>query len=393
MIMLPEFYQFQVSTKVLYGPGMAFDFSHELQEIRAGRFFLVTDRVIHELGLAGQVADQLKADGFDITGIYQDVPQDASVDCVTAIAAEAGRTGAEGLLAVGGGSVIDAAKAANFIFTNGGSLVSNYSGAGTLSARLKPLVVIPTTAGTGSECTLAAVIYDQENNTKLSFSDKFLMPDLAVLDPQMTASMPPKLTAATGMDALTHAVEAYVGLDTSPPAQALSQYAISLIAGHINRAAESGDDMEARGAMLIGANLAGIAFSHSMVGCVHSMAHAVGAVARVPHGIANAVLLPHGMSYNLEPCQAEFARLAPFLGEKTNGAGDSDAARLAIEGINKLKARLKEGCGLPTRLSEAGVSEEMLSVIAQKAEEDGTAIYNPREVMAADIMVPLKNAL
>lgn len=390
--MLPEFYQFQVSTKVLYGPGMALDFSHELQEIGVGRLFLVTDGIIHELGLADRVVDQLKADGFEITGIYRDVPQDAAVDCVSEIAEQAGRTGAEALLAVGGGSVIDAAKAANFIFTHGGSLVSDYSGAGTLSARLKPLVVIPTTAGTGSECTLAAVIYDQENHTKLSYSDKFLMPDLAVLDPQMTVSMPPKLTAATGMDALTHAVEAYVGLDTSPPAQALSQHAVSLIAGHIIRAVESGDDLEARGAMLVGANLAGIAFSHSMVGCVHSMAHAVGAVARVPHGVANAVLLPHGMSYNLAPCEAEFARLAPFLGENTKGAGDADAARLAIEGVNKLKARLKEACDLPTRLSEAGVSEDMLSLIAQKAEEDGTAIYNPREVIAADIMVSLQNA-
>jgi alcohol dehydrogenase len=390
--MLPAFYQFQVSTKVLYGPGLALDFSHELQELGAGAYFLVTDRVIHELGLANRVGAQLKKDGYTITGIYMDVPQDASVACVEAIAEQCRRTGAEAILAIGGGSVIDAAKAANFIFTNGGRLIEDYSGAATLSSPLKPLVVIPTTAGTGSECTLAAVIYDQTNHVKLSFSDKFLLPNLAVLDPQMTVTMPPLLTASTGMDALTHAVEAFMGIDASPHSQALGQFAISCIYNNIVRAVENGDDVEARGAMLIGANLAGISFSHSMVGCVHSMAHGTGAVARVPHGTANAILLPHGMAYNFEESKNLLAAMAPFLGEHSNGLDADDAAQRAIDAVKKLTAKLNRLCSLPVRLRDAGVKEEMLPLIAQKAEEDGTAIYNPRPVIAEEIMVPLTNA-
>ena len=390
--MLPEFYQFQLTTKVLYGPDIALDFAHELRELGVGAYYLVTDNVIHDLGLAKQVAARLEAEGYTITGVYVDVPQDASVACVEAIAEECRRSGAEGMLAIGGGSVIDAAKAANFIFTNGGRLVEDYSGAATLSAPLKPLVVIPTTAGTGSECTLAAVIYDQSAKTKLSFSDRYLLPNLAVLDPRMTVSMPPMLTASTGMDALTHAIEACVGIDASPHSQAMGQLAISYIARNIVRAAENGNDIDARGAMLIGANLAGIAFSHSMVGCVHSMAHAAGAVARVPHGIANAIFLPHGMTYNLEASKETYAGMASLLGENPTGPGVDAAAEKAIEAVGKLTATLNRVCSLPIRLAEAGVTEEMLPLIAQKAEEDGTAIYNPREVTAEEIMVPIKNA-
>jgi len=390
--MLPEFYQFHLPTKVLFGPGIALDFSRELRELGAGRYFLVTDKVIGDLGLADRVADRLKEEGFDITGSYRDVPQDASIACAEEIAEQARETGAEGLLAIGGGSVIDAAKAANFIFTNGGHLIEDYSGAATLSAPLKPLAVIPTTAGTGSECTLAAVIYDQENNTKLSFADQFLLPNIAVLDPQMTVSMPPMLTASTGMDALTHAIEAYVGVDASPPSQALGLLAVAYISKNIVQATQDGNDLEARGAMLVGANLAGISFSHSMVGCVHSMAHATGAVARVPHGIANAILLPHGMAYNLEERKDQYAELAPFLNKNSKGDGLGDAAHKSIQSVKQITAELNRVCGLPIRLRDAGVKEDMLPIIAQKAEEDGTAIYNPREVTTEEIMVALKNA-
>ncbi|KJS03266.1 MAG: hypothetical protein VR65_01835 [Desulfobulbaceae bacterium BRH_c16a] len=389
---MPEFYQFHLPTKVLYGPGIAFDFSHELAGFGIRRYFLVTDRVLHNLGISARIADRLKEDGYEIPGSYIDVPQDASVACVEEIARQARLAGAEGLLAVGGGSVIDAAKAANCIFSKGGRLVEDYSGVSTLSEPLKPLIVIPTTAGTGSECTLAAVIYDQENATKLAFSDRFLLPNLAVLDPQITASMPPLLTAATGMDALTHAIEAYVSVDASPHSQALGQVAIELITNNIIRAVEDGNDLEARGAMLIGANLAGISFSHSMVGCVHSMAHATGGMARVPHGIANAILLPHGMDYNMNACKHLYVRLARYLGG-TRDVPDSDSsARTAICRVKELTKELNRLCGLPLRLRDVGVTEGMLPLIAKKAEEDGTAIYNPRLVTAEDIIVSLESA-
>jgi alcohol dehydrogenase len=390
--MLPEFYQFHHPTKVIYGEGLADDFSHELEELNAQRFFVVSDYVINDLGLVQKVMAGLQEAGFTITGEFYDVPQDASVQAVEAISRLATESGAQGLIAIGGGSVIDAAKAANFVFSEGGNLIEDYSGAATLTKPLKPLIVIPTTAGTGSECTLVAVINDVENKTKLAFSDKFLLPDLAVLDPVMTQSLPPGLTASTGMDALTHAVESYVGVDSSPHSEALAAYAIRYIFKYLVRATQDGNDMEARGGMLIAANLAGSSFSHSMVGCVHSMAHAIGGIARVPHGVANAILLPHGMEYNFEVCKQKYASLLPLMGEKVSGVSVEEAAREAIEAVRGLGRRLSALDAIPIRLRDAGVSKNILAQVAEAAVEDGTIVYNPREVVAEEILKHLENA-
>ncbi|MGB5985677.1 MAG: iron-containing alcohol dehydrogenase, partial [Desulfobacterales bacterium] len=348
--------------------------------------------VLNKLGLIDPIKKALEEAGFSITGVFYDVPQDASLEAVERISRDATGSGAQGLIALGGGSVIDATKAANFVFSKGGDLIEDYSGAATLTRPLKPLIAIPTTAGTGSENTLVAVIYDVANQTKLAFSDKYLLPDLAVLDPLMTQSMPPGLTASTGMDALTHAVESYVGIDASPHSEALAVEAIRLIFKYLAKATKKRDDLEARGGMLIAANMAGSSFSHSMVGCVHSMAHAVGGLTRVPHGVANAILLPHGMEYNFEVSKEKFARLAPIMGVNTTGMSVDQAARGAIAAIRDLGRQLNDLGALPIRLRDAGVPEESLPAIAEAATEDGTVIYNPREVEAEEILIHLKNA-
>jgi len=390
--MLPEFYQFQHPTKMIYGEGLASDFSHELEGLNAKKYFMVSDHVINDLGLLKEIKEGMEEGGITITGQFLDVPQDASIEAVETISKQATETGAEGLMAVGGGSVIDATKAANFTFSHGGDFIEDYSGAGTLTEPLKPFVVIPTTAGTGSECTLVAIIYDANNKVKLAFSDSYLLPDLAVLDPMMTKSLPPGLTASTGMDALTHAVESYVGIDTSPHSEALAVGAIELIFKNLVRSTENGDDLEARGAMLIASNMAGTSFSHSMVGCVHGMAHAVGGIARVPHGVANAILLPHGMEYNFEECKERYGKLAYFMGEDVSGLSVDDAAKKAIEAVKNLNKKLNKASGIPINLKDAGVPEEKLNEIAEGAVEDGTSIYNIREVVAEEILVNIKNA-
>ena len=390
--MLPEFYQFHHPTKVIYGEGLVNDFAHELEALGVKNYYLVSDQVLNDLGLILQIREGLEEAGFTITGEFYDVPQDASLEVVECISRQATDSGAEGLIAVGGGSVIDATKAANFVFSEGGDLVADYSGAATLSRPLKPFVVIPTTAGTGSENTLIAMIYDVANKTKLVFSDRFLLPDLAVLDPVMTQSLPPGLTASTGMDALTHAVESYVGVDTSPHSEALAVAAIRHIFKYLVRATQKGDDLEARGGMLIAANMAGSSFSHSMVGCVHAMAHAVGGLTRVPHGVANAILLPHGMEYNFEVCKEKFAELAPVMGEDVTGKSIDEAARGAIAAVRRLGRQLNALNAMAVRLKDAGVPEESLPAIAEAATEDGAIVYNPREVVAEEILVHLKNA-
>ncbi len=239
---------------------------------------------------------------------------------------------------------------------------------------------------------MVAVIYDEENSVKMAFTDKFLLPNLAVLDPEMTISMTPRLTASTAMDAMTHAVEAYVGLQWSPVSDALASGAIELICGNIVQATRNGSDIAARGSLLVASTMAGIAFSHSMVGCVHGMAHAVGGLCQVPHGIANAILLPHGLEYNFEEIMEKLAKLASIMGEDVSGLSPNDRARKAIESVRKLTGKLNEMGALPLRLREVGVPEERLYEIAEAAVMDGTSFYNPREVVADQILVHLKNA-
>ncbi|MBC2716868.1 MAG: iron-containing alcohol dehydrogenase [Desulfobacteraceae bacterium] len=390
--MLPEFFEFYNPTKVVYEDGVATDLKPELDIIGIKKYFIVSDQIINDLGMIKKVADGLVEAGCEVTGQYLDVKQDARLNDVKTCADLAKTSGAEGILSIGGGSVIDTAKAANILFSEGGDLVDDYSGAHTLTRPLKPHVVIPTTAGTGSEVTMIAVIYDEENKEKLAFPDKFLLPNLAVLDPQMTISLPPKMTAATGMDALTHAVEAYVGPQASPISDAFAIGAIELIMKNLVNATRNGEDVNARGAMLIASSMAGISFTHSMCGCVHGMAHATGGLYRVPHGVANGIFLPFGMEYNFEEIKEKLARLAPVMGEDISGLSEDEAAKLAIAAVRKLSKQLNELDALPLRLRDVGVPEDGLEAIAEGAINDGTSFYNPREMDEEELLPYIQKA-
>jgi len=390
--MLPDFFEFYSPTKVVYEDGVASDLKPELDIIGIQKYFVISDHIINDLGLIQKVADGLEDAGCEVVGKYLDVAQDARLNDVQTCAEAVKSSGAEGIISIGGGSVIDTAKAVNILFSVGGDLVEDYSGAHTLTRPLSPHVVIPTTAGTGSEVTFVAVIYDEENKEKLAFPDKYLMPNLAVLDPEMTVSLPPKMTAATGMDALTHAIEAYVGIQAAPFSDAFALGAIELIMKNLVTATENGEDIEARGAMLIAATMAGIAFTHSMCGCVHGMAHATGGLYRVPHGIANAIFLPFGMEYNFEEITEKLARLAPVMGEDVSGGSEEEAAGKAIEAVRKLTANLNKLGALPLKLSEVGVPEDGLADIAEGALNDGTSFYNPREVDPDELLPFIQRA-
>jgi len=390
--MLPEFFEFYNPTKVVYGVGIASDFQAELDALGVDKYFIVSDKVISDQGLVKKVVDGLTSAGITLTGEFLDVPPNSAIETVNACAAQAKSSGAQGLIAIGGGSAIDTAKAANILISEGGDLVEDYSGIHTLTRPLNPLVVIPTTAGTGSEVTMVSVIYDEKNKEKLAFSDKFLLPSLAVLDPEMTTSMPPGLTASTAMDALTHAIEAYVGTGCSPVSDIFAAGAVELIFKNILQATEKGEDLEARGSLLVAANLAGTAFSHSMVGCVHGMAHATGALYHVPHGIANAILLTHGMEYNFNEIKEKLTKLTPFMGVEISGLSVEDSAKKTIEAVRSLTVKLNAMGALPLRLRDVGVPEEGLPELAEYAVNDGTSWFNPREVVTEEILLHLKNA-
>jgi alcohol dehydrogenase len=390
--MLPEFFEFYNPTKIVYQVGISTDLKPELDIIGIKKYFIISDHVIADLGMVKKIADGLAEAGFETVGQFLDVAQDARLNDVQRCADLVRASGAEGILSIGGGSVIDTAKAVNILFSEGGNLVEDYSGAHTLTRPLKPHIVIPTTAGTGSEVTMAAVIYDEENKEKLAFPDKFLLPNLAVLDPEMTLSLPPKMTAATGMDALTHAVEAYVGIQASPISDVMAAGAIDLIMKNLVRAVENGEDIDARGGMLVAACMAGIAFTHSMVGVVHAMAHAAGAHYRVPHGVANGIFLPHGLEYNFDFIYEKLARLAPVVGIVSNGTSDEDKARSVIAAIRDLTNKLDALGALPVRLRDVGVPEDGPAVIAEGALNDGSSFYNPRPMDEEELLPYVQNA-
>jgi alcohol dehydrogenase class IV len=378
---LPALFEFQVRPRVVYGPGTVREVGFEAEKIGGTRALIVTDQVLRGVGMVDRVADGLSGSSVALVGIFDEVPPNSEVQVVERGAALARELGSDILIALGGGSVMDTAKGMNLLLSEGGSLL-DYEGAGLLSRPLGPMIAIPTTAGTGSEVTIAAIIKNDAQGLKLVFNSPYLMPDVALLDPELTLSLPPGLTAATGMDALTHAIEAYVSLYAEPISDALALHAIRMIAANLRQAVAHGDDLEARGSMLLAANMAGMAFSNALVGIVHAMAHACGGRFGLAHGLANSILLPYGMEFNLAEAAARYAGVAAALGIETSGLDDEAAARAGIAAVRQLS----RDCGLPQRLSQVGVERSGFAQMAQDALGDASLIANPRAPEAEDIV-------
>jgi alcohol dehydrogenase len=380
----PLAFVFSTPTRVVFGEGAAAEAGLEMSALGGRRPLLVTDAGVRAAGLAEGV---LKALGKSCAGVFDQVPQDTGVHVVEAAAEAARAAGADGVISLGGGSVLDTGKGLALLLTEGGCL-ADYQGFQMLTRRQAFHVAIPTTAGTGSEATFVAVIKDHQARAKILLFDTHLAPDVAILDPRLLASLPPRLTAFTGMDALTHAVESVHSLQAGPLSDALALHAVRLIAGSLPACVERGGDLEARGRMLAAATLAGQAFTNAMVCVVHALAHTLGARLGVPHGLANAILLPFGMEYNLESCPGRYALVAEALGARPAGAGEEQAARAAVQAVRGLSARI----GLPGRLREAGVPREALPEIAEASLSDGSIVYNPRPADAASLTELLEAA-
>jgi alcohol dehydrogenase len=436
--MLPEYFEFSLPTKLVYGIGILDNVAETVKPFGKRNAILVTDEILVKTGLTEKVQKGFADTQIKIAATFDQVPPNSTIETVENCAALAKRKKCDLFIAVGGGSVIDTAKVANLLAIKGGQL-QDHMGAYLLDSHeeLNPAIVIPTTAGTGSEVTKVAVIADPDNDVKLPFSEEQFLPQLAILDPRMTVSMPGKLTAATGMDALTHAIEAYVDKEWSPASDALALHAISLICGNILQACAKPDDLQARGAMQVGSFLAGVAFSHSMVGMVHGISHALGGVYHIPHGLANALVLPEVMAYNLESKIDRYADIAGAMGISfpqiigqsrsilksnrldifsklanlsdveslkemvTTGSHQArsklssaignlgfidtwvrrQAALAAVEKVRTLNQQLAGLTRMPLNLKEAGISDnlEKIELVARVAMEDGAMLYNPVE--------------
>jgi len=392
--MLPSYYEFQNSVKILSGKNALENIPFELRNLGAKRPLLLTDRVLYEMGLIKHVVKPLTESGIEPGGLYADIPADSSLAVVKEIAGLYREMECDSLIALGGGSVLDTAKGVNILVSSGKEDLKELMGMEILRHRLRPFIAIPTTAGTGSEATLVAVVANPDQNVKMEFISYHLIPDVAVLDPRLTLSLPPRVTAATGMDALAHAVEAYTSVQKNPVSDAYAWAAVNLIRAYLPRAVADGHDEEARLAMANAALLAGAAFSNAMVGVVHAIGHACGGVSHVPHGVAMAVLLPYGMEYNQDKVGDAYGELLlPLAGAEVYARTPLTArADKAIACIREFGRKFQRETGLPVTLREAGVAERDLERIATTALNDGAIIANPKEVAFQDIMEILRRA-
>ncbi len=370
------FGSFVLPTEVRFGSGVAMELVSALAPY-GDRLLVVTDLGVRLTGLVDQILAPVIAAGVSVT-VYDDVsPNPRDHECRTA--ADLARSeGATAIVAIGGGSPIDAAKCAAALVTNGGS-ARDWAVPRRLGADPLPLIAIPTTAGTGSEVTRGAVITDVAHRTKLTVKDSRMAPRLALVDPSLTLSVPPGVTAATGMDVLTHAIEAYTGRKATPVSDALALHAIRLVAENLVRAYEHGDDAGAREGMMMASLLAGMALGNAEVAAVHCLAEALGGRYDTPHGVANAVMLPPVMRYNIVTAPDRHADIATALGIDTRDLTADVAADRAVDAVAALAHRLE----IP-RLTELDrVTAADFGALALTAAANSSTPSNARPIDAA----------
>jgi alcohol dehydrogenase class IV len=344
---------------------------------------IVTDKIMLNLGLVGRVQELLTAAGIG-SAVYAGVNTEPVVEFVQEGLQSFKSESCDFVVAVGGGSPIDAAKAVAVMATNSGS-IEQYKGIGKIGTPGAPLVAIPTTAGTGSEATLYTVITDQKTDVKMLIGSPYLMPTLAIVDPLLTLSSPPGVTAATGVDALVHAIEAYVSVKRQPMTDIFCLSAMELLAGNIRQAWSNGNNIEAREKMMLGAMQAGIAFSNSSVALVHGMSRPIGANFHIAHGVSNAALLAVVTEFSLIGDPARYADVARALGEPTAGLSVMAAADLAVKAIRRLVKDIK----IPS-LRQLGVDRdrllELAPAMADAAIDSGSPGNNPRKPTRQEII-------
>ncbi len=380
--MMAQTYQFKAPSVIVFGPGAAKEAGNHARGL-GKKALLVTDRNLENFGLLKVVKSSLEASGVPF-GVYDQVVTEPTIAHAEEGLKAYKEAQADFLIAVGGGSPMDAAKAVAVLSRNPGR-VSDFMGANKIPNPGAPLICIPTTAGTGSEVTPFTIITDTARDVKMLIASSYVIPRVSLVDPLMTPTMPREITAATGIDALTHAIEAYVSLKAQPITDTLALQAIRIIAANIRQAWSNGDNLEARTNMILGSLQAGLAFANSSVALVHGMARPIGAYFHVAHGISNAALLPTVMEFSILGNPKKYAEIAAAMGEMTEGLPALRAAYLGAEGVRKLNQDLK----IPP-LRALGVEEkkfhQVLEQMAKDAIASGSPGNNPRKATPEEIM-------
>ena len=375
-------FEFTLPTKIIFGPGCVKQLAEEIAAIGGKKPLIITDPGIRGAGIDRIVTDLLEEAGIEY-GLFDGVeanPKDVNAE---AAAREARACSADFLIAVGGGSPIDCAKAVGVLLAHDAEFIKPYEGKTAATLPNPPLITIPTTSGTGSEITFSSVITDTKNKYKMTVKSPYTAATTALCDPELTISVPPAVTAATGVDALTHSIEGFTATCSEPIGDAAALYSIELIAGNLVKAYKDGSDLEARSNMLMASMLGGISFSHSDVASVHCIAEALGSMYDLPHGTCNAIFLPYVMEYNMDYCVDRYARVAGALGLTYDS--DEDGAAKAVAYVKQLTKDVE----LPT-FASLDPDPADFPILADMAYKNGSNDSNPRPMAAADYEALLK---
>lgn len=376
-----------IPTVNIMGAGCVNEVGDRVKSLGGSKVLIVTDAGLAKIGMADKVKQIIEKSGLKAVVFdgAEPNPTDHNVEAGFKVWQQ---EGCDAIVSLGGGSSHDCAKGVGLLAANGGK-IHDYEGVDKSTNPMVPLVAINTTAGTASEMTRFCIITDTSRKVKMAIVDWRVTPAISINDPELMVGMPPALTAATGMDALTHAVEAYVSTAATPLTDSAALMAIKLIVKYLPAAVANGTNMQAREQMAYAQFLAGMAFNNASLGYVHAMAHQLGGFYNLPHGVCNAILLPHVEQFNLIACPERFRDIAVAMGENVEGLSTFDAAQKAIDAIKKLSASI----GIPAGLTELGVKEEDLKTMAENAQKDACQLTNPRLATLEEVIQIYKNAM
>ncbi|NLT21579.1 MAG: iron-containing alcohol dehydrogenase [Syntrophorhabdus sp.] len=371
---------FLAPNKHLLGKGVARQLGGEIKTLGGSKVFVVTDPGVVKAGLVPAIIEPLKSEGMKV-GVYDKVRPEPAAGIVDE-AARIARSGRYDLVVgLGGGSSLDVAKGVAMMVTNTGSIL-DYVGLNMFPKRGIPKILVPTTAGTGSEASWVCVVTDERKNEKKSLYGFMLLPDVAMLDPVLTVSMPPSVTADTGFDALVHAIESYVSVNRTPYTEIMAGEAIRLISRNLPVAYAKGGDIKARYNMLLAANLAGMAFTSGGLGATHGLAYPLGTQYHMSHGRSNAIMLPHVMRFNLTGNLEGYAGIARMMGENIDGLSPYEASEKAVDAVMRLLGAVRISC----RLSDYGVQKKKISLLTKEAlQQSRFFVPNPKDITEEDI--------
>ncbi|MNX27676.1 1,3-propanediol dehydrogenase [compost metagenome] len=387
MALADQTFGFFIPTVSLMGVGSSKEAGEQAKALGVTKLLIVTDAGLAKMGVADMIKSQLEAAGLSAVVFdgAEPNPTDQNVaDGVTVYR----DNGCDGIVSLGGGSAHDCAKGVGLVIGNGGD-IRDFEGVNKSTKPMPPFLAINTTAGTASEMTRFCIITNTDTHVKMAIVDWRCTPNIAINDPVLMLGKPPSLTAATGMDALTHAVEAYVSTAATPITDACALQAIRLISKSLRPAVANGQNLEARDKMAYAEYLAGMAFNNASLGYVHACAHQLGGFYNLPHGVCNAILLPAVCEFNLIACPERFADIAVALGENVAGLSTVEAAAKAIASIRKLASDI----GIPSGLSALNVKEEDLPIMAENAQKDACMATNPRKATLNEVIGLFKAAM